>query len=549
MKGLRTSFLFFYLLLFSLNNLSAQELIDSLKYYSNIIRAPKNSGDLSSAYLFFMNRKDSSIEKKEIEKVIYYYIQIARVENKLGEIYNSENSIIEALKLLDELKENDWILRNKITIFNHLGILNKRQLKYSEALKNYDSVLSITTKDVDIAKAYGNKGNVYSKQGYYDKAIKEYRKALKISLKKGRPKMEARFKDNLGLAQSKLNLPEALNNMLDALKIRKEKKFTQGIITSYLNLTEYYSDRESLNKAKLYAKLALTIADSSNILDYRLESLASVLKLNQDEKFKEFLILNDGLKTNELLNNKKYAEAKYNYNKQSKRADLNKLNAERQKRFKLLYLSIAAFIIFLSIFLYTILKVRHKKEKLQQVYNTEKRISKKVHDEVANDVFQIMTKLQSEPAINENVIDDLDHIYSKTRDIAKEHAVLDYDGDFEQVLHDLLLSYNSNTVNVISKAITKVNWESISKIKKETIYKVLQEFMINMTKHSKASIAVLTFNETRKKIKITYKDNGVGCKLKKNTGLQNVENRIESINGTFIFESEINNGFKAEITV
>ena len=66
-----------------------------------------------------------------------------------------------------------------------------------------------------------------------------------------------------------------------------------------------------------------------------------------------------------------------------------------------------------------------------------------------------------------------------------------------------------------------------------------------MKKHSQASIVVLVFNKKNKKIEVNYKDNGVGSAEKKQNGLQNAENRIQSINGTITFDSDINQGFKA----
>jgi len=70
-----------------------------------------------------------------------------------------------------------------------------------------------------------------------------------------------------------------------------------------------------------------------------------------------------------------------------------------------------------------------------------------------------------------------------------------------------------------------------------------------MKKHSGASLAVFTCNINRKKIEIIYSDNGIGCELKKGTGLQNVENRIASINGIITFEPETSKGFKVKIIV
>ncbi len=73
--------------------------------------------------------------------------------------------------------------------------------------------------------------------------------------------------------------------------------------------------------------------------------------------------------------------------------------------------------------------------------------------------------------------------------------------------------------------------------------------MVNMKKHSHASNVALTFNQINNKITISYKDDGVGCKIKKSSGIQNMENRIKSINGSIIFESEIEKGFKTTIIV
>ncbi|MFT6754570.1 MAG: signal transduction histidine kinase, partial [Urechidicola sp.] len=50
---------------------------------------------------------------------------------------------------------------------------------------------------------------------------------------------------------------------------------------------------------------------------------------------------------------------------------------------------------------------------------------------------------------------------------------------------------------------------------KITIYRILQELMTNMKKHSKASHVVITFIQKPKRIFINYLDNSIGGKLKK----------------------------------
>ncbi len=71
--------------------------------------------------------------------------------------------------------------------------------------------------------------------------------------------------------------------------------------------------------------------------------------------------------------------------------------------------------------------------------------------------------------------------------------------------------------------------------------------MTNMKKHSQASLVTLQFEEQKKKISVTYRDNGIGCDLKYGNGLRNTENRTDLAGCRITFESEINNGFEANI--
>jgi signal transduction histidine kinase len=73
--------------------------------------------------------------------------------------------------------------------------------------------------------------------------------------------------------------------------------------------------------------------------------------------------------------------------------------------------------------------------------------------------------------------------------------------------------------------------------------------MTNMKKHSSSTLVAVVFSNNKNKLKIEYTDNGQGCDLKKQNGLLNTENRIETIKGIIRFESEKNNGFKATIII
>ena len=240
---------------------------------------------------------------------------------------------------------------------------------------------------------------------------------------------------------------------------------------------------------------------------------------------------------------------KYDASEANRKTLVAELENVRLKNTRLVFILLVIFLVFAAMLFYFILRTKHKKEKLEQVYTTEKRISKKVHDEVANDVYHVMTKLQGQGSTQESVLDDLEGIYNRTRDISKENSAIEVGENFNELINDLLFTYKSHTVNVITRNSSKIDWDVIPDIKKTTLYRVLQELMTNMRKHSEASIVVLNFNQLNTKITIDYTDNGVGCDLVKGNGLLNTENRIKSINGTLTFTSQINKGFKAQLKI
>ena len=76
--------------------------------------------------------------------------------------------------------------------------------------------------------------------------------------------------------------------------------------------------------------------------------------------------------------------------------------------------------------------------------------------------------------------------------------------------------------------------------------------MINMQKHSNANLVSFVFEQTKKKLKVSYADDGTGASneaLNLKNGLWNTEKRIEAIGGTIIFDSDEGSGFEVQIEI
>lgn len=559
MKPIKTSFLFFVLIICALllpSDASSQSKNDSISYYYNLVYNTKESTDLLKANSFYNSLKEKSITQGDTLRAINSLRIIASIQFKLNSFYESEFSAVEAIRLLDHLEEKEKTKKIKIGLNNHLGLNYSALYDYKKAVEYYEKNIRLGLDSSELITTINNKALALEAIDETKLALFEFEKAYEQSLLLEDKLIQARALDNLGFIKSKLNIPEGLKNMELALKLRQNVDYKPGIYTSYNHLARYYHQIGNLQQARNYSDKAIVIAREINSPKYLENALSTSLKIKNIDLATEYINIKDSLiKASQIAENKN-ASSKYNYDKHEKIAQKSELKfqqseleKEKQKSKTILWFTIASIITISSIFLFFLLKSKHKKEKLEQVYTIESEISKKVHDEVANDVFQVMTKLQSQTEISNNLKNDIEQIYEKARDISKQLGELDVEGDYKTILNDLVISYNNSDTNVIVKDISKIQWEKISKNKMTALYKVLQELLINMKKHSKASVAVITFLNTQKKILISYNDDGIGCELKKSTGLQNVENRIKSINGTITFESKVGKGFKAIIEV
>lgn len=88
-----------------------------------------------------------------------------------------------------------------------------------------------------------------------------------------------------------------------------------------------------------------------------------------------------------------------------------------------------------------------------------------------------------------------------------------------------------------------IDEEKLDDTVKIVIYRIVQELINNVQKHSEATHAEISINTDKKSqmISIHCEDNGVGFdiqKVEKGLGLQNISNRLELLNGSFTLHSD-----------
>lgn len=527
---------------------NAQRQKDSAAYHYQNILNPDNSSDIPNAIKFYTSLKKEHLKKGDIYKAIEDLRLIAIGQNNNGNIYDSENTTVEALRLIDTSPQSDTLVESRKGLYNQLGKIYRVTLHHNKAIEAYNNALKYSKTFKDSITIINNKATIYKDLKLYDKALAQLNRAISNTNIKSDLKLYAMVLDNLGFVQSKLHDPNALSNLKEALQIRQQQNDLSGIYSSNKSLTIYYLDQEDKVQALSYANKAYQTAITLNSITKLQDALSLFAIMNEDPKIIAFKKITDSIAQEKQLAENKNAFIKYNVEKERKNTMAAQLLQEKEKGQKLLYMTLGIFILITAVFVILWLRARHKKEKIRQVYNTEARISKKVHDEVANDVYQLMAKIQANTN-DEKLLDDLEKIYNKTRDISKENSAIEIEANFSEQLNDLLITYQNEKVTIATRNISKIEWDGISEMKKTTIYRVLQELMTNMKKYSEASAVVLNFQQENKKLSIEYTDNGIGCTLKNKNGLQNAENRIHAINGTITFDSVPGKGFRSKIII
>ncbi|TDP02271.1 ATP-binding protein [Flavobacterium sp. 245] len=509
---------------------------------------------------YYYNKSKALYEKgKDSTNLVYILAQIALIQQINGDYYGSKETLTEALPYI---KKKDIYTS---TINNLYGIAEKELSNYDDAIYYYDQGLKDCPDPSCKENTLNNIAVVYIHQKKYDQAIKILDSISNTKTAADQSeKFKTRYIDNLGYALYKNGQTKKGLKLIEySLELRKNIPYDYGSIESNLHLAELYVENEPL-KSKDYALKAYRTATKLHSIDERLEALSYLMinksMANNTEYAKQFSVLNDSII--KVRNNFKNKFAKIKYDSQKEKDENQKLKLEKAENelalqkanYQIIFFIIGIIGLFLLLlYLRKRYENRNRLEKIKTAYDTETRIAKDIHDGLANDVFHAITYTQTQPLTNENnkenLLQKLDDIYSRVRGISRENNDIDTGPNYPNTLKEMLSTYNSEQTNVIINGVEKVNWDSIEDLKKITIQRVLHELMVNMKKHSGASVVVIQFENNSNTLFINYSDHGKGCEKSKiiKNGLQNMENRILSNEGTITFETEPDKGFKVKI--
>jgi signal transduction histidine kinase len=560
----------------------SEQMLDSAIYTSGVLRdraiAIKDSNFLANAYyrLGFYNRAASNFKAslanyylaKELDIALkdslnagIKLLNLSNLLNLLGNYNEAEIAAVEGLSFIEELDQPRYISG----LYNALAISSNEQKLYQDALHWYNKALDLKPKGIDSVNIANNIAQVYLNQGKYQEALDGFKQLLTLEILKEDTNQQtlARVMDNQGYAKFKLGISGAEQDMLQALQIRIAIGYKKGQFISYLHLLEYYKNTDP-QKSMTYAKQAYGTAIFINNPDSILTILGYLIELSENPKpySLEYKQINDSITRFRQRAKNEYAKIRHESEQNIKKAfqltqesNQKSIQLQKSRNRNIQLLAIIILMIITTVFTYRFIKAKHLRKQLEESYKAETRLSKKIHDELANDIYNVMayTEVHSikNPKEKEALLSSLDKIYSKTRNISRGHASINTGAAFSANLKEMLSAFSSESTNILLKGIDDIPWENIEALKKTTCFRVLQELMVNMKKHSGASLVLVSFSLEDKKVFVHYIDNGSGVLLEDishRSGLQNTENRMAGISGAITFESYPKKGFKCNFS-
>ncbi|SED65710.1 Signal transduction histidine kinase [Tenacibaculum sp. MAR_2010_89] len=503
---------------------------------------------------FIFAQKDITLDKKDISREINnsdIESELGKYYLKIGSLYfkqfkNTSNSLIAKKKTssnnklnlyrdsalfysskLDKLKfTNSTIEKYKAISYTNLSALYFLDTIYDKAEFFALKAVKFHQKSgerIRIAGALNNLGSVYFSQEKYFEAKKTYNKAIEV-IKNQKSFKAIRFKvslyENLAWVMRNLGEVEAYDNLETSYELgdtirnrnwkavikQAENKHNETIkeLENEREIAIAKAELEKENTDKMLAGLSLLILIVSGVViyNYRLRQNNLQLKLSQ----------------NKLIEKQNINRIKSESQIKILNATLDGKETERKQIAETLHDSVSALLSSANMHLRATKKQFNgntpvELEKTQQIILEA---SQKVRDLSHNLVSSILLKFGLGYAIK-----DIGSKYSNSE-----------------------LHFHTNISNI-----SRYNQEFEIKL-----YNVIHELINNILKHSKASNAHIVLEDKNGFLSVLIEDDGIGFnykdnKIKTGLGLNQIEARIQMMNGNFLIESAKEKGTKATITV
>jgi len=507
-----------------------------------------------SAFYYFTNVAQTS---KDSLLVAMAYTYMAMIQEDIGDHLGSQESALEGLR---HVNENNTTQHYCISsLYNELGMSSVSLKNYDDALEYYDLALKFQ-QDQGYREIFENNKAV----AYRDK--KDYKHAIAIlnsiiNKQKDHNSDYARTLSNLANVKWLANPAYyPVPDLLRALDIRFRENNDIGIAASYNHLSDYYIANNS-DSALFYAQAMYHLGQKINNAEEKLNALPKLISLSAPAQsktyFSEYQTLNDSIITSRNKAKNQFALIRYRSEKnKAENLRLQQDNARQElkifRQWVWIY-SIIAVVVIAAVFFNRWLRRKRRQLQLKSqeaIRENHLKTSQKVHDTVANGLYRLMNSIEhNEQVKKEALLNSLEELYERSRDISYEPAL--HCSSPDERINELLTGFATPQLKVGVVGNSKRIWHALDPEAIAALEQVLQELMVNMSRHSKAQYVVVRFDLAEGAVTVSYRDDGIGFKpgFQPGNGLKSTGNRIRALGGELIFTTQNTTGAAISITI
>lgn len=528
------------------------------------VQFPTSPDFRKAEYLEYIGKMDSAFiyynkvtkESKDSFLVAMAYSNMSNIQQDAGDFFGTQESALAGIRLLNEDSSQ---LYAKGSLYNNMGRSNVGLKNYNEAIRYYDSAIKVQPQKEYQNIYLNNIAVALREKGDYKEALDIFL-SIKVSPDEDE-KAFARRTTNLASLKWKVdNNFNPLPDLHNALSIRIQEKDNYGITASYNHLSAYYQGNNT-DSALYYAKKMYALALRTASSDDQLEALSKLIISSplpeSRQLFKVYQHLSDSVQITQNAAKNQFAMIRYDSEK-NKTANLLLQEENTQKELQILRqrvliygsITIAALIVSLAIWRYRKKRQQTRLEAQATIRENQLRISQKIHDTVANELYRIMSEIEYVETVDkEPLLDKIEDLYERSRDISYESVYKENDTALR--ISQIITPFATHTTKISVVGNKEELWEGIPSMIVKELEQVLQELMVNMKKHSGARHVVFHFSKSDDHLEISYKDDGKGfpSNFRKGNGLKSTGNRINQVGGQITFAEKTASGAAINIYI
>jgi signal transduction histidine kinase len=553
-------------------------------WYLKCIYTAREAGDLQTELLSWLNIADLKSSTTDYDRhleIVDSCLKVA-IENempdvimpcyglyglnywRLGDYDKAMEFSFKSLKLAEDLGWEAKVLQ----LHNNIGLIYRDREEYDKALIHLKQSMK-TLYFVD-PESYHHIGRIYMKQAKYDLSQLYLDSCETIAIERNNQNILSgalNSKAELAILQNKVQEAKSLLIIAKDIVESIDQDGYKGEV--YLNLSSVFRLLEQYDSSLFYANKGI---ERSLGLGEK-ESLASgyrkLSETYQDfgdfknglQYIEKYNVIRDSILNEKRLKNISVVEIKYETAIKDLEIEVSRKNLNRLKKEKeeLLWGSVLVLglLVMLSVVIASYFKVSSvKKENQMQADFTKhillsqeierKRIASDLHDSIGQNLLLIKSNkyIQDNKNMESIVTQTLEEVRSISRGL---HPVqlerLGFTAAIEEVIDKCEKSSEiliSDDIENIDKLLTSEN--------ELNLYRIIQECLSNVLKHSKAKSAKVDIRPIGNKVVCTIQDNGIGfnyrSKIKggKSIGLTSLNERVKYLGGKLTISSASTTG-------